>query len=138
LVDRLINGGVAVTIVDELDVVVPLFARDERPPAVLFDLREVDAGELDGWKRATEMIRRIAATLPRSLPIVVTSGATAPLILACIRAGAADVIDLELEGTGVSRAVVHRVWARQPARVVDAQTSRALRSMVEELVKDLV
>ncbi|MCX5745456.1 MAG: response regulator [Proteobacteria bacterium] len=138
LVERLINAGIAVTTVDEFDGMTAPFRRFERPPCVLIDLRDIDAGDLDDWKHATDTLRRVMTTLPRSMPIAITDGATAPLIVACIHAGAADLIDLQLEGTGVARAIVQRVWARQAERASEYATSRTLRGMVEELVKDLV
>ena len=138
LVERLVNSNIAVTTIDSLDALAAAYDRAATPPCVLCDFCDLDAGELDDWKHATETIKKVAGRLPRALPIVVTDGANATLILTCIRAGAADVIDLELEGTGVARAIVQRVWQKQAERVVEASNVRALRSMVEELVKDLV
>ncbi len=141
LVERLVNSNIGVTTFDQLDALAAAYDRpgmEAEPPCVLVDFCALEAGELDDWKRATETIKKLVALLPRAMPIVVTDGANANLILACIRAGAADVIELELEGTGVARAIVQRVWQKQAERVVEASTTRALRSMVEELVKDLV
>jgi DNA-binding NarL/FixJ family response regulator len=138
LVERLINASVAVTVVEQLDAIVPLYeCSPEQPPCVLIDCCALE-NELEDGKRATETIKKVLALVPRAQPIIVTDGANASLILACIRAGAADVIDLVLEGTGVARAVVQRVWHKQTERVVEITNIRALRSMVEELVKDLV
>lgn len=139
LVERLVNSGVAVTTVDALDELAAPYARGKpQPPCVLLDLTDLDASELDDWKRGTELVRRALQLLPRAVPIAVTSGASAPLILACIRAGAGDVLDLELEGTGVARAILARVWQRQAELAALGGSTAALRSIIEELVKDLV
>lgn len=138
LVERLINAGIAVTTIDELDALPSAYRRPERPPCILVDLRDIDAGELDDWKRATDSLRKIITLLPRAMPIAITDGANAALIVACVHAGAADLIDLQLEGTGVARAIVQRIWARQADRQLEHATAKTLRSMVEELVKDLV
>jgi CheY-like chemotaxis protein len=61
-----------------------------------------------------------------------------PLVLACFRAGAADVIDLTLEGTAPARAVVARVWQEQRARVADRQTAATLRGLVEDFFRSLI
>jgi CheY-like chemotaxis protein len=105
---------------------------------ILLDLREVEGGEVEDVKRAISAIHKVVAAIPELEPVVVTSHAEAPLVLACLRAGAGDVIDLAREGTGTARAIVQRLHSRQAARATDAATLRTLRAMIEDLVKDLV
>jgi CheY-like chemotaxis protein len=105
---------------------------------VLLDLREAGGGEVEDIKLATDSIKKTIALMPDVFPIVVTANANAALVLACNRAGAGDVLDLALEGTAPARDTVRRLFNRQADRAVDARTLRALRSMVEDLVKDLV
>ena len=60
------------------------------------------------------------------------------LVIACIRAGAGDVIDLGLEGTAGIRVVVHRICERQRSRTLEAEALASQRSMIEELLRDLI
>jgi CheY-like chemotaxis protein len=138
LVDRLASVGVTITIVDEVATAAEMSARHDRPPAVMLDLRDAGAGEVEDVRKATEALRRTLAALPRALPIVLTAGATAPLIVAAIRAGAGDVIDLLLEGTATARAVVQRICQRQEDRRRELEVIEAQRAVIEELLKDLI
>jgi len=136
LMDRLGTVGVAVTIVDELPI--DNEVNHARPPALLLDLRDVGAGEVEDQQIAGDAIRRTLARFPNALPIVVTSEADPMLIVSCVRAGAVDVIDLQLEGTAVARAVVQRVCERQAQRQSERAMIAAQRDMIEELLKDLI
>src|SRR5262249_23259989 len=80
---------------------------------------------------------RTLGRLPNALPIVVTSEADPILIVACVRAGAGDVIDLQLEGTAAARAVVQRICERQAARSAEIAMVASQRDMIEELLQDL-
>lgn len=138
LTDRLASVGVNVTIVDELPTAVELAARHEAPPAVLLDLRDAAAGEVEDLKTVADMLRRTLAALPRCQPIVVTAKAAAPMIIQCVRAGAGDVIDLQLEGTATARAAVHRICTKQAQRRHELDVVDQQRQMIEDLLKDLI
>jgi CheY-like chemotaxis protein len=60
------------------------------------------------------------------------------LIVSCVRAGAGDVIDLQLEGTAGARAVVQRVCERQARRAAELVMVTSQRDMIEDLLKDLI
>jgi FixJ family two-component response regulator len=138
LMDRLGTVGVQVTIVDELATAADLSARSPLPPALLLDLRDVGAGEVEDQQIAGDAIRKTLARFPNALPIVVTSEADPMLIVSCVRAGAADVIDLQLEGTAAARAVVQRICERQAARRAEIAMVASQRDMIEDLLKDLI
>jgi len=138
LVDRLGAAGVVTTIVDELPVAVDLSASHESPPAILLDLRDAAGGELEDARLAAEAVRRVIAALPDSLPVPVFDKADAALIVACVRAGAGDIIDLSLEGTAAARQVVQRICARQRTRVTELAMLESQRAIIEDLVKDLI
>jgi len=138
LIERLEGSGVATTIVDELSVAVELSAHAEQPPCILLDLRDAAGGELEDAKLATQAIRRVVSALPHTSPVAVLEGADLGLVIACIRAGAGDVIDLVLEGTAGARAVVQRICERQRGRSNEAATLVSQRSMIEELLRDLI
>lgn len=138
LMDRLASVGVTVTIVDEIATAVEMSGRHARPPAVMLDLRDVGAGEVEDVRKATEAVRRTLAALPHALPIVVTTEAQAPLIVACMRSGAGDVIDLALEGTATARSVVLRICQRQAERSRELEAAEQQRTLIEDLLKDLI
>jgi two-component system, cell cycle response regulator DivK len=138
LMDRLASVGVTVTIVDELATAVELSARHANPPALLLDLCEASTGEVEDIRAAVETLRRALAALPNALPVVVTTEAGAPLLVACVRAGAADMIDLQHEGTATVRAVVQRICQRQADRVRELGVAEQQRSIIEDLLRDLI
>jgi CheY-like chemotaxis protein len=138
VMERLRSVGVELTIVDELATAVEVSRRHRRPPAILLDLRDVGAGEVEDQQIAGDAIRRTIARLPNALPVVVTNEADAMLIVSCVRAGAGDVIDLQLEGTAAARAVVHRICERQAARSAEIAMVASQRDMIEDLLKDLI
>jgi CheY-like chemotaxis protein len=138
LIERLSSSGVTVTVVDELPAAVEVAQHTEIPPCILIDLRDAAGGELEDSKLAAQAIRRVLSAIPNTAPIAVLAGAEASLMIACIRAGAGDVIDLELEGTAGARAVVQRICERQRGRSMEANALASQRSMIEELLRDLI
>lgn len=140
LIERLTGAAVRVTVVEDLRSAVEL-ARESpsAPPCVLLDLRELEAGsDIEDVKEATATIRGTAAAIPHVTPIAITGEADAALIIACIRAGAGDVIDLQLEGTAAAKSVVHRVFHRQLESAGHAHAAATLHNMIEDLLKDLI
>ncbi len=138
LMDRLGSSGITATIVDDVHTALELARKHESPPALLLDVRDWSSGEVEDLKNAGELIRRVLVAIPSSLPIVIASNASPRMILACIRAGATDVIDLALEGTATARAIVQRICQRQFDRTRELSTFQQARSMVEDLLKDLI
>ncbi|MCW5803975.1 MAG: response regulator [Deltaproteobacteria bacterium] len=138
LMDRLVSVGVIVTIVDEIGAAADLFDHHEDPPAVLLDMRELGAGEVEDMRRGTDFVRRTIAAIPHAQPVAVTADASTQLILALLRAGAGDVIDLALEGAATARAVVQRICHRQRDRAFELEVVERQRQIIEELLKDLI
>jgi DNA-binding NtrC family response regulator len=138
LVERLKTNGIRVTVTDELRVAAQLALQTpETPPCILLDL-EKTGGEIEDRRAAEDVIRRAAAAIPHTLPIAITGRTDAALFVACIRAGAGDVLDVQLEGTANAPAIVQRVWARQRDAARMATRVDALRAMIEDLLKDLI
>jgi CheY-like chemotaxis protein len=140
MVERLQGAGIVVHIADDLGAAAEFASRASiGPPAILLDMRSLSAGaEIEDFKAATERIRRAMHAIPNTSPIAVTGAADAAIVITCMRAGAGDVIDIGLEGTANARAVVQRVYQRQVERAYEVTTSRTLRSMIEDLLKDLI
>lgn len=135
LAERLTAVGVEVELADSIERAGELahdaVARGEPPPVVIVDLRFADDDGLD-------TIRGAVATIPGCMPIAVTAEASARLAIACVRAGACDVIDLALEGSATARAAIRRVAARQAERMHELSLHAEQGAMVEELLKELI
>jgi FixJ family two-component response regulator len=138
VMERLRGLGVELTIVDEVGTAVDVSRRHRRPPAILLDLRDVGAGEVEDQRVAGDALQRVIARLPNALPIVVTNDADAMLIVSCFRAGAGDVLDLLLEGTAAARASVQRICERQAARSAEIAMVASQRDMIEDMLKELI
>lgn len=138
LMDRLGSSGITATIVDDVHTALELARKHDAPPALLLDVRDWSAGEVEDLKNAGELIRRVLVSIPTSLPVVIANNASPRMILACIRAGATDVIDLALEGTATARTIVQRVCLRQSDRHRELESFHQARGMVEDLLKDLI
>lgn len=137
IVDRLAAAGVTTTIVDELAAAVDVYASAEAA-TVLLDLRDASDGEYEDPKLAYEAIRRVIDALPDAAPVPIFEAATPALLVACLRAGAGDVIDLSLEGTGSARQIVQRLCDQQRTRAADRSREAEQREMIEDLLKDLI
>jgi CheY-like chemotaxis protein len=83
-------------------------------------------------------VRRIQQALPLTQPVPVLAFSSPSLILACVRGGAGDVIDLRLEGTASAKTVVQRICEQQRARTVLATMVAQQRQMIEDLLRDLI
>ena len=138
LIDRLATVGVTISHAEDLDEAAEASAAAARPPAILLDLGDAGAGEIEDQTRAGELIARTLARLPDAQPIVVTSEADPVFIVSCVRAGAGDVLDLQLEGTAAARGVVQRICDRQAARRAELTMLAEQRDMIEDLLKDLI
>jgi DNA-binding NtrC family response regulator len=138
LLERLAAVGVKVTVVDELTTAAEIYATHADPPCVLIDLRDAAGGELEDNKLATESLRRVQQMMSHVQPIPVISQGSPALILACIRGGAGDIIDLKLEGTANAKAVVERICETQRERSVTDSMLLSQRQMIEDLLKDLI
>jgi CheY-like chemotaxis protein len=142
LVDRLASIGVTIAVVDEIADAAHASARAARPPAVMLDLRDTfaegDGDEDEAARKIADGVRHLLEALPHALPIVLAASASPPLIMAAIRAGAGDVLDVVLEGTAAARAVVQRICQRQADRQLELAVMEEQRSIVEEMLKDLI
>ncbi len=138
LVERLTAAAVTVTIVDELSTAADLYANHAEPPCLLIDLRDVAGETIEASRMATELLRRIQTMIPLAQPVAILEQGTPALIVACIRGGAGDVIDLKLEGTGTAKAVVERICQLQLDRSTIDGLLGTQRQMIEDLLKDLI
>ena len=99
LIDRLQAGGIHIDVTDEVGYAAQLASRTPfAPPCVLVDLRGLVTGaDHEELVAASERLRRVAHAMPLVQPIAITGQADAGIVVACLRAGAADVIDMHLK-----------------------------------------
>src|SRR4051812_29296249 len=139
LIERLAGVGIEVAIADDVPGGAELASQAGALPCIMIDLREFSSGsDIEDIKLATELIRRTCAAIPQAMPVAITHKADVALTIACVRAGAGDVIDLQVEGTAAAREVVQRIFQRQLGRTIEGRTAAELRSLIEELLKDLI
>lgn len=140
MIERLVAGGIEVHVVEDLPTAAQLASHTPtEPPCLLLDLRGVASGsEIEELNAACDRIRKAAHAVPNIMPIAITSSADAASVIALIRAGAADVLDIKLEGTAAAKTVVQRVYERQLEQSHQLDANRNLRSMIEDLLKDLI
>lgn len=156
LVRRLAAAGITVTPVEDLHEARAIadltrapsaVAMDDsgvgpRPPApilpILLDLEELDGDDPEDLAQAQQHLAACRAAIPEQPPIAVTAHAPPRLLLECMRAGAADVIDLGHEGTAHARTAVLRAIEREQARRAERAATHELRGLLDELVRDLV
>lgn len=138
LVDRLGGVGIPVTIVPDVRVAADVAREFPSPPAVLVDLRAVDPAQVEDLRLATDAVRAVVAEIPNTLPVIIADDLDGALVVACLRAGAADAIDLAAEGTATARAVIQRICQRQHDRSREVTLATQQRMLIEDLLKELI
>jgi DNA-binding NtrC family response regulator len=139
LLERLVGMGIDADVVDDLAGAAELVAaQGDAPPCLLVDLRELASEDVEDVRQATDAVRTLLAAIPQCQPVVITGEADAAMIVACVRAGAGDVIDIQLEGTAAARQVVERLYRKQRDRAAQLSQLATLRAMIEDMLKDLI
>jgi FixJ family two-component response regulator len=138
LVAMLDDLAIPVTVVDNADdAAARLLLDDQGVPCVLVDVGdvvrpEVAPGEIDGRLRA---LRELA---PWAAPVVVGRSPTVATVVAALRAGAVDVLDLDADNAAALIQVLERVSRIHRDRQGQRRTVAALRGMIEDFLRDLV
>jgi FixJ family two-component response regulator len=138
LIDRLSNSGIMVESVDEIAEAADYVLNMTSQVALILDCRKLATEDPQDVAEAGAMIRRCRALVPDHRPIIVVQGAPNSFIVAVIRAGACDVIDLALEGTTHARAVVVRACGEMATRRLERENHAALRAVVEDFLRELI
>jgi CheY-like chemotaxis protein len=139
LIERLVGVGIPCeTCADVSDTVEKVGQNPKNPPCIILDQRDLLTAAPDAPELAAAAVTQLRAALPHVTPVILTLEAPTTVLVACLRAGAADLIDLKVEGTAEARRVVTRVWAQQRARLEEETQALTLRGMVEDLLKDLI
>jgi CheY-like chemotaxis protein len=138
LIERLGESGLPIVTVPDISTAVESSAGTTSQPCILIDLRDLTTGAAGDVKLASEAIHRVIDALPPVAPIVLLVEPDPALIIACFRAGAGDVLDLELENAASIQTTITRIFHRQAEREIALKTVTSLREMIEDLVKDLI
>lgn len=137
-IDRLGSVGVVCTIVDEIPAAVEIATAYETPPCILIDLGELEGAAREDLRFTTAAIDRVLEVMPTVLPVAVLGSADAAAILACMRGGAGDVIDVQVDTAAAAHRVIQRIATRQRGRLADVVMMESQRAMIEDLLKDLI
>jgi CheY-like chemotaxis protein len=140
MIERLVGSNIDVKVVEDLPNAAQIACQTpNEPPCVLLDFRNLVAPvENNELVLASEEVRKTVQSIPHTLPIAITGSADSAIVLELFRAGAGDVVDLGGEGTSVAPEVVHRVYERQLELAHQIHATRMLRSIIEDLLKDLI
>lgn len=140
VIDGLVGSGIEVHVVpDEADAAQVASRCGAEPPCVLIDLHSLTGqSDANAVEQACERVRKATQAIPHTLPIAITGAADIGIVIGLMRAGAGDVLDLQLEGAAAAPAVVQHVYERQAEIAHRIEAARELRSMIEDLLKDLI
>ncbi len=168
LVKRLTAAGIAVTVAEDLEEAKAVAGLRDRPPRlrtngdgdhamddsglvevpldgslppvtpILLDLQACSSDDPEDLETARRQLVECRAAFGGQAPIAITNGAPPRLLLECLRAGAADVIDLGHEGTARARAALVRACNAEQLRRAERELFAELRGLLDELVRDLV
>jgi hypothetical protein len=167
LVKRLTAAGIAVTVAEDLEEARTVAGLRDHPPRtgsmaamddsgvvaaaeaaseteqqrvtpVLLDLQSCSSDDAEDLEEARRLLGDCRAAFAGQGPIAITHGAPPRMLLECFRAGAADVIDLEHEGTARAKAALLRAVAVEQSRRTERELSGELRDLLDELVRELV
>jgi len=93
---------------------------------------EADGGDLAG------RVRAVRELVPWATPVLVGRGLTVPIVVAAMRAGAVDALDLATEGVATLGPMLERMARLHHDRQGQRRTVASLRSMIEDFLRDLV
>ncbi len=139
LIAMLDDVGVPTAVVDHAeDAAARLLLGDkEQVPCVLVDVGDVARGEAPATQ-VDARLRTLREMVPWASPVLVARAPAAALVLAGMRAGAIDLLDLEIETAGTLWHLLERVARVHQDRQAQRRNVTALRAMIEDFLRDLV
>jgi len=139
--DLLAQAGAAVVLVETAEdaAAQALLAAPGEPLFVVVDA-SAEAGQSEA-DRITALVAKLDAltgTLPQAAPIATAAGPPAALVIAALRHGAVDFLDLAVDGDAELAAALARVNQEVARRGRDRAQMRELRDIVEDFLRDLI
>jgi FixJ family two-component response regulator len=138
LITMLEDVGVPVTTADKPeDAAARLLLGDREVPCVFVDVGDV--GRNDAPLSEVDLrLRALRELVPWSAPVLVGRSLTVPVVLAGLRGGAVDVLDLDADNAGALWKLLERVSKVLRDRNGQRRSVTALRGMIEDFLRDLV
>ncbi|HVK76477.1 MAG TPA: response regulator [Kofleriaceae bacterium] len=136
LIDRLVAAGVETALVNDASEAARALVDDEGA-VVIIDVDDAARG-LTTPQAAAARVAEIAAAAPDAAPVAVAQRPAVSLVIACLRAGAADFVDLGAESFDVTAAALAAAAGRRARNGAQKRAVGQLRDMVEQMLKDLV
>lgn len=138
LLGLLDDVGVPVTIVEKAeDAAARLLLGEKEVPIVLIDVADAARGEvpLSVVGARLESLREL---VPWAVPVVVARPPNTQVVVTALRAGAVDVLDLEIDTVASLVQVFERACRIHRDRQAQRKTVASLRAMIEDFLRDLV
>ena len=136
LIDKLVAAGAETAVVaDAAEAARALI--DDEGAVVIIDVDDAARG-LTTPQAAAARVAEIAAAVPEAAPVAVAQRPSVGLVIACLRAGAADFVDLGAETFEVTATALAQASGRRARSSKQKRAVGQLRDMVEQMLKDLV
>ncbi len=136
LIDKLVAAGVETAVVADAAEAARALVDDEGA-VVIIDVEDAARG-LTTPASAAARVAEIAAAVPDAAPVAVAGRPAVGLVIACLRAGAADFVDLGAETFAVTAAALALAARRRARGGAQRRAVAQLRDMVEQMLKNLV
>ncbi|MCA9679974.1 MAG: response regulator [Kofleriaceae bacterium] len=114
-----------------------LLGERDQVPCVLVDVGDVARGEAP-VTMVESRLRSLREMVPWAAPVLVARAPSTALVLAGMRSGAVDLLDVEIETAGTLWHLLGRIAAVHHDRQAQRKNVAALRAMIEEMLRDLV
>ncbi len=136
LVDRLVAAGAETAVVADAAEAARALVDDEGA-VVLIDVDDAARG-LTTPALAAARVADIASAVPDAAPVAAAQRPAAALVVACLRAGAVDFVDLGAESFELTAESLSHAARKRARYGAQKRALGQLRTMVEEMLKDLV
>jgi DNA-binding NarL/FixJ family response regulator len=136
LVDKLVAAGTETAVVADAAEAAKALVDDEGA-VVIIDVDDAARG-LTTPAIAAARVSEIAAAVPDAAPVAVAQRPAVGLVVACLRAGAVDFVDLGSESYETTAEALTYAARKRAKYGAQKRALKQLRAMVEEMLKDLV
>jgi len=136
LVEKLVSAGVETAMVADAREAAKALIDDEGA-VVMVDVEDAARG-LTTAATAAARIAEVAAAVPDAAPVAVAQRPSVALVIACLRAGAADFVDLGAESFEITASSLAHAANRRAQGGAYKRAIAQLREMLDEMLRDLV